>query len=80
MLNEKLVAFLAAVVVVAPLCAVCIVGPVAIGGFLGSVAAWIGGISILKSLALGILFAALIVWGIKHNRSKTQKEQNGAGI
>jgi len=60
-MNEKLVAGIVATAGIAPLCAVCVLGPAAIGSILTGAFAWLGGAGSLLTVAL-MVAAGLLVY------------------
>jgi len=58
--NEKLVAGVVTAVGVAPLCAVCVLGPAAIGSALAGASAWLGGAGALLTVALMVVAGLLL--------------------
>lgn len=62
-MREKLLAGTVTAIVIAPLCAICILGPVAIGGFFAVWFGWMGDLSVSQIIAFGVI-AAAIVFGI----------------
>lgn len=62
-MNEKPMAFLAAILVALPLCSVCILGPAVVGGLLASWFGWIGDLGAMQITGLSVL-GAIVVFGI----------------
>ena len=76
-MNDKALAGIMAVIVVAPICAMCILGPAMLGSALAWVSAWFGGMSAVSSMGLAIL-AGLVVFGFlqrKRARSAIAKPE-----
>jgi len=73
-MRENLLAGTVTAIVIAPLCAVCVFGPAAIGGFFAVWLGWMGDLSASQIIAFGVI-AAAIVFGITRYRRwlKTQK-------
>ena len=68
-MSEKLLAGLVAGFAIAPLCAVCVLGPAAIvSGFTG-VAAWFGGFDVFVTVGL-VLLAGLAAYGFVRKRAE----------
>jgi len=59
-MNEKLVAGIVAAAVISPVCAICILGPAAIGTLLAGTFGWLGDFGPLATLALMIAAGALL--------------------
>jgi hypothetical protein len=66
-MSEKLVAGLVTAVVIAPVCAVCVLGPAAIVSILAGIAGWFGGFDPVIAVGLG-LAAGTAVYGIVRRR------------
>lgn len=62
-MRDRLVVGLAAGILVAPICLLCIVGPVVLVSVLGGVTGWIGGLDPVVAAGLAVL-AAISVYGI----------------
>lgn len=60
-MSEKLMAGVITAAIIAPICSVCILGTAALGGFLGSMAAWIGGFGPFATTGIIIATAAILV-------------------
>jgi hypothetical protein len=59
-MSEKLVAGIVTAVAITPICAVCILGPAAIGLLFAGAFGWLGGFNSLATLALMIAAGALV--------------------
>jgi hypothetical protein len=59
-MGEKLVAGIVTAAAIAPICAVCILGPAAIGALFAGAFGWLGGFGPLATLALMIAAGALV--------------------
>ena len=70
-MGQKTIAFLLAATVVAPLCALCILGPIVLGSAIAGIAAWIGGFDILVTTGLAITAGAVLYGLIRWRRGKT---------
>ena len=72
-MNEKPTAFLVAALVVAPLCAACILGPVVLGSMIAGLWGWFSGNGSLVAIAV-IIVATALVYAVEHRRHR------GAGV
>lgn len=68
-MSEKLVAGIVTAAGIAPLCAVCVLGPAAIGSVLAGTFAWLGGAGSLLTAAL-IVAAGLLVYRTLRRKHK----------
>lgn len=68
-MNDKLIAGLATALVIAPICAVCILGPAVLGLVLGGAFGWIAGLSPVATAGLAIV-GAIFVYGYFSRRKK----------
>ncbi len=59
-MGEKLVAGIVTSAVILPICAVCVLGPAAIGSLFAGAFGWLGGFGPLATLALMIAVGALV--------------------
>lgn len=76
-MGEKLVAGIVTAVAISPICAVCILGPAAIGSLFAGAIGWLGGIGPLATAALMFAAGALVY---RHFRRKgTQAPPNHEG-
>ncbi len=76
-MNDKALAIIFGMIVVGPICVMCILGPALLGSALAWVSAWFGGMSAVSSMGLAIL-AGLVVFGFtqrKRARSATAKPE-----
>ncbi len=76
-MNDKALAIILGMIVVGPICVMCILGPALLGSALAWVSAWFGGMSAVSSMGLAIL-AGLLVFGFlqrKRARSATAKPE-----
>ena len=62
-MGEKFFAGLVAAAVIAPLCAVCILGPAVLTSIFTGIAAWLGGFDLVGTAVLGLV-AGIAVYGI----------------
>ena len=67
---KKIIIFLVAATVVAPLCALCIFGPIVLGSAIAGIAAWIGGFDILATAGLAIIVGAVLYGLVRWRRGK----------
>lgn len=67
-MSEKLIAGIVTAAVVAPLCAVCVLGLAAIGSVLAGAFAWIGGAGPLLTLALMVAAGLLVYRTLRRRR------------
>ncbi len=75
-MNEKPVAGLVTTAVVAPLVAVCCLGPAAFGSILGGVAGWLGGLN-AAAVAGPALAAGLVAYGFFRWRGARLRREEG---
>lgn len=68
-MNEKFVAGIVTAVGIAPLCAVCVLGPAAIGSVFAGAFAWLGGAGPLLTIAL-MVAAGLLVYRTLRRKHK----------
>lgn len=68
-MNDKLVAGLVTAVVIAPICAVCILGPALLGSVLVGAFGWIAGLSPVATAGLAIV-GAILVYGYFNRRKR----------
>ena len=66
-MSEKLVAGLVTAAVVAPLCAVCILGPAVLASIFAGITGWLGGFDPVVTTGL-VLAAGIAVYGIVRRR------------
>jgi O-antigen ligase len=74
---NKLVAGLVTIVVVLPICAVCVLGPAAIGAMLIGVVAWLGGAGGVLSIGLTIVAGLLIYRTMRRSRARPDDSAPG---
>lgn len=75
-MGEKLIAGLVAVAVVAPLCAVCVLGPAFLGSTIAWTAGWLSGLDILVAAGLAIVAGGLLYGLLRRRRVKIDKVDN----
>jgi hypothetical protein len=71
-MNDKLVAGLVTAVAIAPLCAVCILGPAFLGSLLAGSFGWLAGTSPETTLGLAII-GAILVYAYMRRRNGTAR-------
>lgn len=77
-MDEKLVAGFVTAGAVSPICAVCIVGPAAIGSLFAGLFGWLGGFEPLATVALMIAAAALVHRDFRRRRTRALGPQGKA--
>jgi membrane protein implicated in regulation of membrane protease activity len=70
--SEKLLAGLVAAAVIAPACAVCVLGPVFLGSAVAWVAGWISGLDILVAAGLAIITGGVLYKLLRRRRVKAE--------
>ncbi len=75
---DKLVAGLVTFAVVLPICAVCVLGPAAIGAMLIGVVAWLGGAGAVLSIGLTIVAGLLIYRTMRRSRARSDDPAPGS--
>lgn len=68
-MNDKLVAGLVTAVVIAPICAVCILGLAFLGSMFAGAFGWIAGLSSVATAGLAIV-GAILVYGLLKRRKE----------
>jgi uncharacterized membrane protein len=68
--NEKLLAGLVAAVAIAPLCAVCILGPAVIASIFTGIAAGFGGIDAVAAAGLALVAAIAVLAIVRKRRGR----------
>ncbi len=69
-MGQKIIAFLVVATVVAPLCALCIFGPIILGSAIAGVAGWISGFDILVAAGPAIIVGAVLYGFVSWRRGK----------
>jgi len=69
-MDDKPIAMLVAAVVVAPICALCILGPAILGSAVAGVVAWFGGFDPVAVLGLAVIFAILLYGYFRRPRDR----------
>ena len=75
---DKLVAGLVTFAVVLPICAVCVLGPAAIGAMLIGVVAWLGGAGGVFTISLTIVAGLLIYRTMRRSRARPDDPAPGS--
>lgn len=68
-MNEKLLAGLVAAVAIAPLCAVCILGPAVIVSLFTGIAAWFSGFDAVVTAGLALVAGIAVLAIVRKRRS-----------
>ncbi len=76
-MDDKPIAMLVAAAVVAPLCALCILGPVVLGSAVAGVFAWFGGFDPVAALGLAVIGAILAYAVVKRIKKKSAGKEEG---
>lgn len=76
-MSEKPIAFLVTAVAVAPLCAVCILGPAALGAVATGLAGWIGGLGPITTTGTAVGAAAVVYGVVRWNRARAIAKSRG---
>lgn len=74
-MGENLGAKIMAAVAILPICAVCILGPLAIGSLFGGALGWLGGFGALATVALMIAAGGLAYREILRRRTRTPPDR-----
>ena len=77
-MSEKLVAGIVTAVAITPICAVCILGPAAIGSLFAGAFGWLGGFGPLATLALMIAAGALVYRHFLRRRARALPDHEGS--
>ena len=77
-MGEKLAAGIVAAVVISPICAVCILGPAAIGSLFAGAVGWLGGFGPLATVALMIAAGALVYRHMHRRRTRALPDHEGS--
>ena len=65
-------------VMISPICAVCILGPAAIGSLFAGAAGWLGGFGPLATVALMIATGALVTRHILRKKTRALPDHEGS--
>ncbi len=77
-MGEKLAVGIVSAVVISPICAVCILGPAAIGSLFAGAAGWLGGFGPLATVALMIAAGAFVYRYILQRRTRALPDHEGS--
>lgn len=77
-MGEKLVAGIVTAAVISPICAVCVLGPAAIGSLFAGALGWLGGFGPLATLALMIATGALVYRHFHRRRTPALRNHEGS--
>ena len=77
-MNEKLTAGIVTAAAIAPVCALCILGPAALGSMIAGFAAWFGGLSALTTAGL-VLVAGIAGYEIFRRRRARRSPMSLSG-
>ncbi len=69
-MSEKLLAGLAAAVVIAPLCVLCVLGPTVIASMVTGITAWFGGFDPVVTLALALVAGMAVFVIVREQRAR----------
>ncbi len=78
-MGEKFTAWFVTAAAIAPVCAVCILGPAMLGSIFAGVAGWFGGFDAIASTGL-VLVAGVAVYGIVRRRRAQRSPMPLAGV
>ena len=71
-MSDKITAGLVTFAAILPLCAVCVLGPAAIGSVIAGLAAWLGGFSFWATMLVAVGGAAAI-YGLMRQRRRNRE-------
>lgn len=69
-MSDKPVAVLVTALAIAPICAVCVLGPAAFGSAVAWLSGWFGGLDLATTTGLAIVVALLIALLIRRKKTK----------
>ena len=69
-MDDKPIAMLVTAAVVAPICALCILGPAILGSAVAGVFAWFGGFDPVAAMGVAIIFAILAYGFLRRRRDR----------
>ena len=69
-MHDKIVAGAVTAVVIAPMCAVCILGPAVVGSVLGGISGWVGGLSPVLTTGLALATGILVLGIVRRRRTR----------
>ena len=78
-MSEKLAVVIVSAAVISPICAVCILGPAAIGSLFAGAVGWLGGFGPLATVALMIAAGALVYRQILQRRTRALPDHETSG-
>ncbi len=79
-MGEKLAAVIVGAAVISPICAVCILGPAAIGSLFAGAVGWIGGFGPLATVALMIAAGVLVYRDILRRRRRAPPDREASAV
>ena len=79
-MGEKFVAGIVTAAAIAPICAVCILGPAVIGSLFGGAFGWLGGFGLLGTIALMIAAAAGVLLYRHFSRKRMRAPHSREGF
>ena len=77
-MEEKWAVGSVSAVMISPICAVCILGPAAIGSLFAGAAGWLGGFGPLATVALMIAAGALVTRHILRKKTRALSDHEGS--
>ncbi len=77
-MGEKLAVVIVSAAVISPICAVCILGPAAIGSLFAGAVGWLGGFGPLATAALMIAAGAFVYRHILRRRTRALPDHEGS--
>ena len=72
-MGQKTIAFLLAATVVAPLCALCILGPIVLGSAIAGITGWISGFDTLVTTGPAIIVGGALYGFVRWRRAKVDE-------
>jgi hypothetical protein len=78
-MREKLITGLVAAAVIAPLCAVCVLGPALIASIFTGIAAWLGGFDAVVTTGL-VFVAGIAVFAVARRRRAQRGAAKPTGV
>jgi len=69
-MSDKPIGMLVATLVAVPACSVCFLGPAVVAGFFAGWFGWVGDLTALQMIALGVAAAALVLGISRFRRSR----------
>ena len=73
-MSDKITAGLVTFAAILPLCAVCVLGPAAIGSVIAGLAAWLSGFSFLATMLVAVGGAAAIYRLLRQRRHSRERQ------